>query len=212
MSWLCPACDFESGTKQNHNRHISGKCARSIQKIRELKEQADASDGIRVHISDMSWLCPACDFESGTKRNHNRHISGKCARSIQKIRELKEEADASEAQLAGVSDCESALVSALQAKVEKLEEALRASGESTTTLPPMRNNTKLKPEQRLYIAARQSWKCLECDRILTSSFHIDHIKPRAEGGGNERSNLRALCATCHGQVTAKWRLGAWINT
>lgn len=35
-----------------------------------------------------------------------------------------------------------------------------------------------------------------------ASTVADHIKPRAQGGADALPNLRGLCASCHGRVTA----------
>ena len=38
-----------------------------------------------------------------------------------------------------------------------------------------------------------------------TGLHVDHIKPRAEGGDNRQENLRTLCHPCHKQITAEWK-------
>lgn len=38
-----------------------------------------------------------------------------------------------------------------------------------------------------------------CDRAAS---HVDHIRPRSEGGADALANLRALCASCHNRRTA----------
>lgn len=38
-----------------------------------------------------------------------------------------------------------------------------------------------------------------CDR---QASHVDHIRPRSEGGPDSLANLRALCASCHNRRTA----------
>jgi 5-methylcytosine-specific restriction endonuclease McrA len=35
-------------------------------------------------------------------------------------------------------------------------------------------------------------------------WEADHIHPRADGGGNELTNLRTLCIPCHKDVTRKF--------
>lgn len=51
-------------------------------------------------------------------------------------------------------------------------------------------------------------KCLENGR-LTPVEEVHHIKPLAEGGSNDFSNLMSLCKSCHSSITAKdgkrWR-------
>ena len=49
--------------------------------------------------------------------------------------------------------------------------------------------------------------CLFCEstgRVVIATV-VDHIKPLAEGGGNERENLRPLCKPCHDRHTALTR-------
>ena len=40
--------------------------------------------------------------------------------------------------------------------------------------------------------------CNGCrERYLQKDFHIDHIRPQADGGGHEIENLQLLCANCN---------------
>ncbi len=45
----------------------------------------------------------------------------------------------------------------------------------------------------------QDWKCGSCDAKLTHTFEIDHKIRLEHGGGNDVSNLIAMCRECHGQ-------------
>jgi 5-methylcytosine-specific restriction endonuclease McrA len=68
---------------------------------------------------------------------------------------------------------------------------------------------KLTPYQKNKIGAEQAWKCMECRQLLPASFHIDHkiplrlqpLYPRHDL--TTRSNLQALCGTCHIRKTAE---------
>ena len=62
---------------------------------------------------------------------------------------------------------------------------------------------RLAGYQRNCIAASQQWKCNDCQKYLPPSFQIDHIVPLHQKGGNEVTNLQALCGTCHNQKTAR---------
>ena len=57
-----------------------------------------------------------------------------------------------------------------------------------------RKRQRIPREIRLEIARAQDWKCYYGGSpIGRRSFHIDHLKPVAKGGSNERSNLVACC-------------------
>lgn len=56
--------------------------------------------------------------------------------------------------------------------------------------------------KKKYIAYMQDWKCSGCGDKLTHTFEIDHKIRLENGGGNDVSNLVALCRECHGQKTA----------
>lgn len=51
------------------------------------------------------------------------------------------------------------------------------------------------------VAAEQQWRCSSCDALLTSSFQVDHTVALWKGGTNDRSNLSAMCPTCHANKT-----------
>ncbi len=44
--------------------------------------------------------------------------------------------------------------------------------------------------------------CTECLKagLLTPTEHVHHIKPLSEGGTHEKSNLMALCKSCHSRI------------
>jgi 5-methylcytosine-specific restriction endonuclease McrA len=56
---------------------------------------------------------------------------------------------------------------------------------------------KMKQSVRCHIASRQGWTCNVCASMLPALWHVDHINPLTDGGGNEERNLQALCACCH---------------
>ena len=52
---------------------------------------------------------------------------------------------------------------------------------------------------REVVLARDEGFCVECRArgLFVAGNHVDHIKPKAEGGGDELTNLQLLCADCH---------------
>lgn len=48
---------------------------------------------------------------------------------------------------------------------------------------------------------RRSPVCQACGS--SPAQHVDHIAPRAQGGGDDLANLQALCAPCHSAKTAR---------
>jgi len=51
------------------------------------------------------------------------------------------------------------------------------------------------------VAARQHWKCANCNNELSYTFEVDHIKRLDRGGSNDLSNLAAICPNCHREKT-----------
>ena len=68
----------------------------------------------------------------------------------------------------------------------------------------MRGPTKrsVSETKKKYVAANQDWKCGHCHNQLDHTFEIDHKIRLEYGGGNDVSNLIALCRNCHGIKTA----------
>jgi hypothetical protein len=56
--------------------------------------------------------------------------------------------------------------------------------------------------KKKYVAASQDWKCGGCGEKLNAWFEVDHKVRLEYGGGNEVTNLVALCRECHGEKTA----------
>jgi len=71
------------------------------------------------------------------------------------------------------------------------------------------SNNHIKPVKRSvsetkkkYVASMQDWKCGQCHSKLSHTFEIDHKIRLEHGGGNDTTNLVALCRECHGEKTA----------
>ena len=56
--------------------------------------------------------------------------------------------------------------------------------------------------KKKYVASIQDWKCGQCNKKLKHTFEIDHKIRLEHGGGNDATNLVALCRECHGEKTA----------
>ena len=67
-----------------------------------------------------------------------------------------------------------------------------------------KNSTKrsVSETKKKYVAARQEWKCGDCQVQLDHTYEIDHKIRLEYGGSNEPDNLIALCRNCHGKKTA----------
>ncbi|MFM7192274.1 MAG: HNH endonuclease [Microcystaceae cyanobacterium] len=58
---------------------------------------------------------------------------------------------------------------------------------------------------RDYVLQRDRHRCQSCGKgPETTTLHIDHIIPLAEGGSNDLSNLQTLCANCNRRKSAKF--------
>lgn len=55
--------------------------------------------------------------------------------------------------------------------------------------------------KKKFVAARQNWKCGDCNNQLTAWFEVDHKIRLEYGGSNHIDNLVALCRECHGKKT-----------
>ena len=56
--------------------------------------------------------------------------------------------------------------------------------------------------KKKYVASIQDWKCGQCHKKLSHTFEVDHKIRLEHGGGNDVTNLVALCRECHGEKTA----------
>lgn len=64
------------------------------------------------------------------------------------------------------------------------------------------NKRSVSETKKKYVASMQNWKCGNCNNQLTAWFEVDHKTRLADNGGNDVSNLIALCRECHGKKTA----------
>jgi hypothetical protein len=51
------------------------------------------------------------------------------------------------------------------------------------------------------IAASQRWTCSSCEKLLDSTYQVDHTVPLWAGGMDSPSNATAMCVACHAVKT-----------
>jgi 5-methylcytosine-specific restriction protein A len=68
-----------------------------------------------------------------------------------------------------------------------------------------RRSWRLARQQRLTI---DNWACQDCGRVVMGrEAHVDHVVSKSAGGGDEMSNLRTLCRSCHSRKTVRYDQG-----
>ena len=63
---------------------------------------------------------------------------------------------------------------------------------------------------RARILRRDGGLCQPCqsDGHVTGATEVDHIVPKAQGGGDNDENLQAICIECHSAKTARESRGS----
>jgi HNH endonuclease len=79
---------------------------------------------------------------------------------------------------------------------------LQAQQQRNILSGPKATKRSVSETKKKYVAYMQDWKCGQCKNKLTHTFEVDHRIRLEHGGGNDVSNLVALCRECHGQKTA----------
>src|SRR6266404_462892 len=60
------------------------------------------------------------------------------------------------------------------------------------------NDAPLEEWKKDYVSERDNWRCVYCNRPVTSATrHIDHRISRLNGGTNHLNNLSLACASCN---------------
>lgn len=67
--------------------------------------------------------------------------------------------------------------------------------------PGQRVKRSVSETKKKFVAARQGWKCGDCQLQLNAWFEVDHKVRLEHGGSNHVDNLVALCRDCHGKKT-----------
>jgi hypothetical protein len=83
-------------------------------------------------------------------------------------------------------------------EISPQEKKLMTSGASDSGKKTKRSVSETKKK---FVAARQGWKCGDCQDQLNAWFEVDHKIRLEYGGSNHIDNLVALCRDCHGKKT-----------
>ena len=78
------------------------------------------------------------------------------------------------------------------------EQKIRSSG---LARPGQKVKRSVSETKKKFVAARQGWKCGDCQLQLNAWFEVDHKIRLEHGGSNHIDNLVALCRDCHGKKT-----------
>jgi len=79
---------------------------------------------------------------------------------------------------------------------------LAAQQQRTTLSGQKATKRSVSETKKKYVASIQDWKCGQCNKKLKHTFEVDHKIRLEHGGGNDATNLVALCRDCHGDKTA----------
>lgn len=72
---------------------------------------------------------------------------------------------------------------------------------NTVGINPVKTKRSVSETKKKFVAARQGWKCGDCQEQLNAWFEVDHKIRLEYGGSNHVDNLVALCRDCHGKKT-----------
>jgi 5-methylcytosine-specific restriction endonuclease McrA len=79
---------------------------------------------------------------------------------------------------------------------------MAAQQQQTLLSGPKATKRAVSETKKKYVASMQDWKCGQCNTKLKHTFEVDHKIRLEHGGGNEVTNLVALCRECHGEKTS----------
>lgn len=82
---------------------------------------------------------------------------------------------------------------------EKLAELRAACDRIMVEKTPRKGFTKA---QRKAVWEAQEGRCGGCEADLLPGFHIDHVRPLADGGAHEPGNWLGMCPPCHQRKTS----------
>jgi len=124
-----------------------------------------------IDRNTSSMISPILDFTSKQNFYHDQHGGG------------------------GVSRDEPIFpIQSMTPPKSQYEEKIMNSGTKST-------KRSVSETKKKFVAARQSWKCGDCQDQLNAWFEVDHKIRLEYGGSNHVDNLIALCRDCHGKKT-----------
>lgn len=60
---------------------------------------------------------------------------------------------------------------------------------------------KITEPEKKYVAAGQGWRCSECNKLLESTYQVDHTVALMNDGEDSIRNMTAMCVVCHARKT-----------
>lgn len=103
-------------------------------------------------------------------------------------------------------------------EIKRQERKRKREKEYMERYPNARRFKRIPENVRREVAKSQNYHCYYCERHLRvvksegGRMEVDHIIPRALGGGDERSNLVLSCSNCNNEKKANiWEKGCRIG-
>ena len=85
--------------------------------------------------------------------------------------------------------------------ISSYEKKVMTSGQTPIIESTQKTKRSVSETKKKFVAARQGWKCGDCQDQLNAWFEVDHKIRLEYGGSNHIDNLVALCRDCHGKKT-----------
>ena len=94
------------------------------------------------------------------------------------------------------------LPSSVHMWMEKIRDVQNVASDDSKPNPTVKKEKRnVTASMKKWIAAKQEWKCAQCQKLLDETYEVDHEIPLHKGGKNDRENLQALCPHCHRKKT-----------
>jgi hypothetical protein len=174
----CVYCQKVLSTPYTLIRH-DRTCKMKEDDVRQLEMQLEKD----VSLEPDTNVCRFCNKNFFNRRNMKRH-DGVCKSKKEYKNVLMEEI----------------AISALT-NMEAISVPLTDMEPISAPTEKPKKKTRFSESLKKQIAARQSWRCSSCDKILESTFQVDHTTPLCAGGEDSPSNATAMCVLCHALKT-----------